>query len=100
MATNGYISFGQRLTSLQNPNLFNASDDLEYLVAPYWTDITTRSSGSVSYVVLTNETSLSLLQRVSKYIQQEEQNSFSGTWMLVAEWRNVPSPRTFKKHPL
>lgn len=83
------------MTALQNPTLFNASDEVEYLVAPYWSNINTRSSGSVSYITHTNKTSLSLLHRVSKYIQQEEQNQFSGTWMLVAEWNNVPSPRMF-----
>lgn len=95
VATNGYISFGQRVTTLQNPTQFNASDDLEYLVTPYWSDISTRSSGFVSYITHTNKTSLSLLHRVSKYIQQQEQNQFSGTWMLVAEWNNVPSPGMF-----
>ena len=95
VATNGYISFGQRVTGLQDPARFNASDELEYLVAPYWSNINTRSFGSVSYITHTNKTSLSLLHRVSKYIQQEEQNQFSGVWMLVAEWSNVPSPRMF-----
>ena len=27
---------------------------------------------------------------VSTYISQHEQVNFNGTWMLTAEWRNVP----------
>ncbi len=92
VATNGYFSFGQRVTGLQSPVPFNATDTLEYIVAPFWSDINTRTVGSVSYEVHTNKTSLSLLHRVSKYIRQREQNEFSGTWMLVAEWNRIESP--------
>ena len=92
VATNGYLSFGKRITSLQTPALFNGSDNLEYIVAPYWSDISTRSVGSVSYEIHTNESSLVLLHRVSKYIRHQEQSQFSGTWMLVAEWNSVPTP--------
>ena len=92
VATNGYISFGQRITSIQNPSLFNESNTLKYIVAPYWSDIDTRSTGSVSYELHTNRTSLLLLHKVSKYIRQREQNNFAGIWMLVAEWNSIPSP--------
>lgn len=80
------------MTSLETPTLFNSSDELEYIVAPYWSDISTRSVGTVSYEIHTNESSLELLHTVSKYIRHQEQNQFSGTWMLVAEWNRVPSP--------
>ncbi len=88
--------FGQRVTSLENPTLFNESDSLEYIVAPYWSDISTRSVGSVSYEIHTNETSIVLLNRVSKYIRQKEQNQFYGIWMLVVEWKSVPNPGMLK----
>lgn len=80
------------MTSLQTPALFNESDNLEYIVAPYWSDINTRSIGSVSYEIHTNKTSLPLLHKVNKYIREKEKNQFSGTWMLVAEWNSVSSP--------
>lgn len=64
---------------------------MKYIVAPYWSDIDTRSTGSVSYEVHTNSSSLPLLHRVSKYIRQQQQNNFAGIWMLVAEWNSVPS---------
>ena len=86
------MTFGKSVTSLESPSSFNDSTSLEYTVAPYWSDIDTRNSGSVSYEFHTNKTSLPLLNKVSKYIRQREQNYFSGTWVLVAEWNAVPSP--------
>ena len=88
------MSFGQSIISLESPSPFNESNTLKYIVAPYWSDIDTRSSGSVSYEFHTNITSLSLLNKVSKYIRQQEQNYFSGIWMLVAEWNAIPPPGT------
>lgn len=79
---------------MKSPSLFNESDSPQYIVAPYWSDIDTRSAGSVSYEVHTNRTSLLLLHKVNKYIRQQEQNNFAGTWMLVAEWNSIPSPGT------
>ena len=49
-------------------------------------------AGSVSYEIHTNKTSLSLLNKVSKFIRHREQNQFSGAWMLVAEWNRLPKP--------
>ena len=72
-----------------SPAPFNEADVNKYIVAPYWCDIDTRSSGTVSYEVYSNGTNLPLLQRVSKFIQQKQQNKFTGTWMLAAEWNSV-----------
>ena len=66
----------------------------KYIVAPFWSDMDTRSSGSVSYEVHTNTTSMLLLHKVNKYIRQQEQNNFAGTWMLVAEWSGISNPGT------
>lgn len=89
VATNGYVSLGRRVTHLQNPSLFNQSDINKYIVAPYLSDIDTRSSGSVSFETYSNTTNLPLLQKVSNFIQQREFSSFVGTWMLIAEWNSV-----------
>ena len=89
VATNGYFSFGRRVAYLQDPSPFNESDIHKYIVAPYLSDIDTTSTGSVFFEEYTNRTNLSLLQRVSNFIQQREQNKFTGTWMLVAEWNSV-----------
>ena len=89
VATNGYVSLGRRVTHLQNPSLFNQSDINKYIVAPYLSDIDTRSDGSVSFETYSNTTNLPLLQKVSNFIQQREFSSFVGTWMLIAEWNSV-----------
>ena len=86
------MSFGQSVTPLKTPSPFNESASVEYVVAPYWSDIDTRTAGSVSYEFHTNKTSLPLLNKVSKYIRQREQNHFSGTWMLVVDWNAIPPP--------
>ena len=47
-------------------------------------------TGNVTYQVHTNTSSQALLNKVSKYIRQSEENAFSGTWMLAIQWENVP----------
>ena len=74
---------------MQNPSPFNESDIHKYIVAPYLSDIDTRSTGSVSFEIYSNTTNLPLLQSVSNFIQQKVHNRFTGTWMLVAEWNGV-----------
>jgi len=59
-----------------------------YLIAPFWTDSDiTNGVGEVFYRVYEDSEPLSW---VSTYVSQQEQVSFSGTWMLIAEWNNVP----------
>ena len=63
----------------------------EYIVAPYKADTNIGSGqGGVSYELHNISTSPSLLSQVNSFIRKQKQNKFAGTWMLVAEWRNVP----------
>ena len=55
---------------------------------PYWVDNDPSQGGSVSYEVHTG--SSPLLSQVSDYISSSQSVEFSGTWMLVAYWLNVP----------
>lgn len=89
VATNGYFSLGRRITQLQSPSLFTESNAHQFIVAPYLSDIDTRSTGSVSFEIYSNKTDLPLIQKVSNFIQQREHNKFTGTWMLIAEWKSV-----------
>ena len=60
-----------------------------YLVAPFWTDVDIRGEmGDISYQVYSNGSSL--LDTVSTIISDQENISFIGHWMLVAEWSDVP----------
>ena len=83
------MSFG-RPFPYHSPNLFPGTSFYNYLVAPFWTDADiTNGVGKVSYQVHDNNQSESL-SWVSTYISQQQQINFSGTWMLVAEWKDVP----------
>ena len=62
-----------------------------FIVAPFWAnnDISSRV-GHISYEVHTSETSPEILSLISAFVKQQQQINFSGNWMLVAEWNNVP----------
>ena len=57
-------------------------------VAPYWIDNDPSVQGSVVYEV--HERSSALLQRVSDFISRDQNVEFSGVWMLVVFWLDVP----------
>ena len=61
---------------------------IHYLVAPFWADIDIRwGVGHISYQVYSTRSPL--LDTVNNFISDEENNNFSGQWMLVAEWNKV-----------
>lgn len=89
VTTDGYFSFGRAVTCC--PTLSLSSSTSNYIVAPFETNINIASgTGSVSYEVHNITTSPSLLSQVNRYVQRNMQTWFSGIWMLVAEWNNVP----------
>lgn len=94
VSTNGLISFG-RSVSNPSPEPFPTSTaDVfwSYIAAPFWSNISTTTSGSVSWELINSDDTLTL---VSNLIQAEVgDNYFSGMWMLVAYWENVQSPNT------
>ena len=57
------------------------------VVAPFAADITTSSTGSVRY---SESFSSTVMNEVSSHIRSETGADFYGTWMMVAEWNNVP----------
>lgn len=60
-------------------------------MAPFEADTSISSGqGHVYYEVHNSSTSPTQLSRVNSFIRQQKQITFAGTWMLVAEWRNVP----------
>ena len=61
------------------------------VVAPYAADIKTTYNGAVQYTDFeTYSPDGSEMRNVSDYIQSQTGDSFSGTRMMVAEWREVP----------
>ena len=97
MNINGLISFGRPFT-YHVPTLFPSSLSVvrnAYLLAPYWSDVDTRQDGEVGYEIhasfVNNDGSDQLLDQVNEFVSNYTGQDFSGTWMLVAEWTEVPS---------
>ena len=57
-------------------------------VAPYWIDNDPSIQGSVSYEV--HAQGSTSLEDVNAFISRNLSIEFSGVWMLVAFWQNVP----------
>ena len=70
---------------------FNPSIGNSFVVAPFWANVDNRRAGQIRYQVLTatNLAANDTIEEVSRFISQEVNESFSGLWMLVAEWRDV-----------
>ena len=82
---NGYFSLGQTpevysLVNIPGPSSYS-------VVAPFAADIDTSSTGSVRY---SESFSSTVMNDVSAHIRSETGVYFYGTWMMVAEWNNVP----------
>jgi len=93
VSINGLISLGQPVTSASVPSSFSSTSF--HLVAPFWGDAITTRSGSISYEVHSSVAgsatgSLMPLSTVSAFIRRVDGGTFSGTWMLAAEWYQVP----------
>ena len=63
-----------------------------YVVAPYWADHDIRREGSVSYETFErgrSENDDRILDRVNTFLQLNGRLNFYGTFMIMAEWRDV-----------
>lgn len=88
VTANGIFSFGNPFP-YHSPHLFPGTSFYNFLVAVYWTDNDISTGvGEVSYQVHTDNTET--VQWVNTYISQTQQVNFNGTWMLLAEWKDVP----------
>ena len=66
---------------------------MDYIVAPFSANLSASGgTGTGLYEVHTISSSPALLSEVSSFIRQQKNTRFAGTWMLVAEWRNVRQP--------
>ena len=86
MDDDGYFSLGSIPPS---PTLYTFSTSRSYsVVAPFAASISTTQTGSVRYNTFT--TGDTNINTVSSYIRSQLGGSFSGTWMIVADWYYVP----------
>ena len=90
VGTNGYLSFDKVFTDYE-PFEFPGLGSLS-LVAPFFCDIDiSDGTGVISYEVHALRHSPTRLAFVSTIVNEEFGTEFEGTWMLVAEWKNVPA---------
>ena len=83
VSTNGYISMGERV-STSSPEIPGTSP----IVAPYAANINPEIAGTVRYTQFST-TDYTQMSRVSNFIQDQTDNSFYGTRMMVTEWDRV-----------
>ena len=92
VSTNGYFSFGQSINDYSSTPF---PLEHSFLVAPYWADIVVRGGvGAISYEVHTTRNGQSaspLLSLVNQYVSDHQRTNFTGDWMLIAEWNQVPA---------
>ena len=89
VATSGYLSFGRRVASCCI-NTFENASSYDYTVAPFLSNINASTDGDISYEVHTSTSSPSILSWYSSFIRSREGTTFSGTWIIIAEWKKVP----------
>ncbi len=66
---------------------------------PYGSDIDiSRGVGGIRYEVHTVISASSFLADVSAFIRSETGSAFTGRWMLLVEWRNVPHYKSPTHH--
>ena len=104
MCENGLISFGTAWdgsragVAAHTTFKFPLTDIGAHLVAPLWSDVDISDplgtgEGEIFYQTFSNsgDESLSL---VNRFVEYQNNISFTGEWMLVAEWNNVhPIPQ-------
>jgi hypothetical protein len=60
-------------------------------VAPFWADHDPRPAGQIAYEI--HGANSEILSVVNRFIRQQTGTDFEGSWMLVANWDNVPEYR-------
>ena len=98
VSTNGIITFGSPLISSEPEELPPTDSDAfwTYMIAPFWADFDTTMGGTVSWEMHSRQNSPALVATVDSFIAVEfGDQTFEGSWMLVAFWENVqPSELT------
>ena len=97
---NGVISFGQ-VFEVFTPELLPGTIALvryAYLVAPFWADADLRESGNILWEVHSaggSEIGDSYLDQVSVFIENRENVTFAGNWMMMVDYDQVPPYHAF-----
>nr|CCK33018.1 nidogen [Suberites domuncula] len=95
ISVNGFISFtyNDGIAAESTTPFFPSSSD-DYIIAPFWADADTRSTGQVRYEVHKEyspySSSQQLRSQIGTYITDVTGDSAHVSSLLVVEWRDVP----------
>ena len=89
VSTNGYITFEGSALADPFPLKFPLAQH-NYTVAPFWENSDISVAGRISYTIGSQR----LVKGVSKFIIRQLCVEFTGMWMLLAEWYQVPQSKT------
>ena len=87
---------GSSLASSFSDNIepFPLEESRSRLIAPLWSDVDVvgTTGGRIFYQIFTDDSDSDLLYQVSQFIYRQyySQVTFTGKWMIVVEWSNVP----------
>ena len=88
VTSNGLITLGAASFDCCPVTFDSIPPDATPFVAPYWVDNDPSTEGNVSYEVHGQRSPL--LQDISEFISRNQSTVFSGVWMLIASWRDLP----------
>ena len=88
VTSNGLITLGAASFDCCPVTFDSISPEATPFVAPYWVDNDPSTDGNVSYEV--HGQGSQLLQDISEFISRDQSIVFSGVWMLIASWRDLP----------
>ena len=97
---NGVIAFGEQFLVFA-PEAFPGTSTVVYygyLVAPFWADADLRMSGTIlweTHELGQSDTSDAYLSQVSEFIENREDVSFAGNWMMLINYDQVPPYSAF-----
>lgn len=64
-----------------------------YLIAPYWIDADLRRGGNITWEILVSDggnTTNQYLSQVSEFIEEQQNTTFVGNWMMMVNYNRVP----------
>lgn len=93
---NGIISFGEHFPVFDPVLMPGTSANIyyAYMVAPFWADGDIGGRGNITWGIYTtggSNTADAYLTQVSELIQNRRENvSFTGNWMMIVNYNEIP----------
>ena len=95
--TDGWIAFGQSIEDAEPETFPPTSADVfwTFVIAPFWGNLSSISSGLVSWEIHNNTHSPEIFDLVNEFIEYEYgDGNFNGTWMFIGFWEDLLASET------